>query len=466
MDVVFIAPFGFEPKNTTGRRAMPMARALVSVGHRIRIVVPPYDDPKTYGDRWEDDGVEVFCLPRPRVSTAPVVGMPLVQFALARAAARLIKEWQPDLVHVFKPKAVSGLAQMLIFRNKHRPAIVLDMDDWEGRDGWSKNEDYSRFLVQIFEVQERMGMRYCDAFTTASCLLAERASQAADDRDVLHIPYGYDPVAYESWRHWVRTSESIDERKLGSRQAYMECLRSKVPQSRPVLYRDEEFFKAIYAQQKETRSDRDRQCHRFLFSPASEPDPRIVLIYTRFFDYGIAECVKLIQALATRVVNVHFVVLGAGKFRQEQDLADALRELGMEGRVSFAGWMPFEELDEVIAAAHVALLPLADTLANRAKCSPRYIDLMYAGVPVVTTPVGEARTYMTDGVNGYLSEDSSPEALVDATMRALEAQRYGDEDLRAVAQVRAAHKFSWTRLVEPLDGLYERAVHRVTSELT
>ena len=51
-------------------------------------------------------------------------------------------------------------------------------------------------------------------------------------------------------------------------------------------------------------------------------------------------------------------------------------------------------------------------------------------------------------------------------MRALEAQRYGDEDLRAVAQVRAAHKFSWTRLVEPLDGLYERAVHRVTSELT
>ena len=60
MDVVFIAPFGFEPKNTTSRRVMPMARALVSVGHRIRVVVPPYDDPGTYGDTWEDGGVEVF----------------------------------------------------------------------------------------------------------------------------------------------------------------------------------------------------------------------------------------------------------------------------------------------------------------------------------------------------------------------------------------------------------------------
>ena len=403
MYAVYIAPFGFAPKNTTGRRVMPMARAAAAVGHRVRVIVPPYDDPATYGREWEDDGVEVMCLPRPRFDGMALVGTAWTQWRLARAAADLVAEWRPDLVHVFKPKAVSGLAQVLIARRRDRPAIVLDLDDWEGRDGWSRNEDYARPLVELFEVQERVGMRRCEAFTAASRLLAERAGEMAADRPALHIPNGFDRAAYETWA--ADRVGSAFRRSLGIRS-----------------------------------------------------DERLILIYTRFFDYDLEDWATLIRSIAARSAEARFLVLGAGKFGQERDLAADMRIGGLADRMSFLGWLPFADIPSALAAADLALMPLADTVANRAKCSPRYVDLMYAGVPVVTTPVGEALTFISDGETGFVAADASPEAVAESVLRALKAE--GAAQVRGRARSRAVEELSWERLTAPLTGLYEGAVAR------
>ncbi len=403
MYVVYIAPFGFAPKNTTGRRVMPMARAAAAVGHRVRVIVPPYDDPATYGREWEDSDVEVTCLPRPRFDGTVVVGAAWTQWRLAWAAADLVDAWRPDLVHVFKPKAVSGLAQTLISRWRDRPAIVLDLDDWEGRDGWSQNEDYARALVEVFEIQERLGMRRCDAFTAASRLLAERAGEVASDRPRLHIPNGFDPAAYENW----------SPNRVGG---------------------------------------------AFRRSLGIGSDAQLILIYTRFFDYGLEDWAYVIREVASKSPAARFLVLGAGKFGQERDLAADMRIAGLADRMSFLGWLPFADIPSALAAVDLALIPLADTVANRAKCSPRYIDLMFAGVPVVTTPVGEALTFIADGETGYVAADSSPLEVAAAVRRALTAE--GASDLRARARTRAVDELSWKRLTEPLTGLYEGAVTR------
>ena len=406
MYAVYIAPFGFAPKNTTGRRVMPMARAAAAIGHRVRVIVPPYDDPATYGREWEDDGVEVMCLPRPRFDGMALVGTAWTQWQLARAAADLVAEWRPDLVHVFKPKAVSGLAQVLIARRRDRPAIVLDLDDWEGRDGWSRNEDYARPLVELFEIQERVGMRRCEAFTAASRLLAERAGEMAADRPALHIPNGFDPAAYETWA--VDRAGSAFRRSLGIRS-----------------------------------------------------DERLILIYTRFFDYDLEDWATLIRSIAARSAKARFLVLGAGKFGQERDLAADMRIGGLADRMSFLGWLPFADIPSALAAADLALMPLADTVANRAKCSPRYVDLMYAGVPVVTTPVGEALTFISDGETGFVAADASPEAVAESVLQALKAE--GAAQVRERARSRAVEELSWERLTAPLTGLYEGAVARAAS---
>jgi len=131
----------------------------------------------------------------------------------------------------------------------------------------------------------------------------------------------------------------------------------------------------------------------------------------------------------------------------------ALDAQGLSVRVRIAGWMDFAQLGAFFAGCDVALMPMADTVANRSKCSVRYMDLMVAGVPIVASPVGEATTFVRDGETGYLARDASMEALLDAAAGALQDSKRGQ--MAEQARAYAMGELAWERLTAPLEGLYE-----------
>ena len=396
MEVAIVAPFGLAPKSTTLRRVMPMARALAARGLGVRVVVPPYDDPRCFGRRWDDHGVQVLCLDRPPLYGMRGVGAATAQLVLARDAVRTISRWRPDLVHIFKPKAVSGLTQLALWRNRRFP-LVLDVDDWEGQAGWSGYEDYPSWLVKIFDLQERLGLQRCDAITAASHTLETRARDLRASAPVLRIPNGFDAATYATWG-----------------------ARPDGPAARAEFGYD--------------RAD------------------RVALIFTRFFEYPPKFWLEVVRRMARADAHVRFLVVGVGKYGQEDDLAAALRRADLEGVVRFMGWVDFASLPMVLAACDIGLLPMLDTLANRAKCSVRFMDFMVAGLPVIATPVGETTTYVTDGRTGYLAENESPGAVAKAALRAL-----ADPERTAVARRASEHAraaLAWSSLVEPLIDVY------------
>ena len=59
MKIVFIGPFGLQPKGTMSVRALPLAKALVNRGHKVTVLIPPWDDPDRAGQTWEDNGVQI-----------------------------------------------------------------------------------------------------------------------------------------------------------------------------------------------------------------------------------------------------------------------------------------------------------------------------------------------------------------------------------------------------------------------
>ena len=390
MKLVYVAPFGFAPKNTTARRVMPMARAMADRGHQVRVVVPAYDDPESSGRCWNDAGVEVRALPRPRGMGLPLVGIPLTQLALARSAMRRLQRWRPDVVHVFKPKAVSGFVQAMLWRKRDRPGLVLDCDDWEGKAGWSANEPYSWWQRELFERQERWGLGACDARTAASAELARRRGA----EPVACIVNGYDAATYQAWR-----------------------------EAEPA---------------------------------GSTPSQPHAVIYTRFYDVPSEIWVRLALEVLRRVPGLTISIVGAGPRSPMADMLPALEAQGLADRLRVHGWLDFAALRARLAACDIALMPMADTLANRSKCSVRYMDLMIAGVPIVASPVGEATTYVRDGDTGYLASDDSAEALAAAAVRALQDPRRSS--MAAQARAYAMCDLAWTRLAAPLDGLYEAAL--------
>jgi len=187
MRIVMVGPFGLRPRGTMAVRALPMARALVARGHAVTLLLPPWQNPEDAGRRWEEDGVAVenILLP-PRI---PLLFHLLTGLRLARRALAL----RPDVVHLFKPKAYSGLAHWLLARlpRTRRPRLVVDTDDWEGPGGWNDLAPYTAAQRRFFAWQERWGLTHADAVTVASRTLQSLVwALGVPPRRVFYVPNG------------------------------------------------------------------------------------------------------------------------------------------------------------------------------------------------------------------------------------------------------------------------------------
>lgn len=185
MRIVFIGPFGLQPKGTMSVRALPLAKALAARGHTLTMLIPPWDDPERAGQRWIDAGVEIINTELPRSKIPGLFHMLLTRKLVGQALAA-----QPEVVHCFKPKAYAGLSHLALWwlRRLGGPALRLgvDADDWE--QAWNELLPYSALQKRFFAWQERWGLRQADFVSVASRALAELA--AAYNRRLGYLPNG------------------------------------------------------------------------------------------------------------------------------------------------------------------------------------------------------------------------------------------------------------------------------------
>ena len=146
MRIAFVGGFGFRPKGTIQGRAYPLATELVNQGHEVSIFVTPYDNPEESGREWVEEGVRIRGVKAGRTP----LGYPALLIGLLRA----IEGYQPDLVHIFKPKGFAGAAGSFL-RLKGFPGVVLDCDDWEGWGGFNDIKSYPWVLKEYIDRQER-----------------------------------------------------------------------------------------------------------------------------------------------------------------------------------------------------------------------------------------------------------------------------------------------------------------------
>ncbi len=190
MNIVFVGPFGMRPRGTMSVRALPLARALVRRGHRVTMLLPPWQNPEDAGRVEELDGVRVENMALPR-------GVP--GWFQARLTQRLLQralQLRPDVLHVFKPKAYAGLVH--VFAPRHLP-VVVDTDDWEGPGGWNALAPYPPLLKRFFTWQERWGLTHAHAVTVASRALETLTwALGVPPARVVYLPNGvawpYPPV--------------------------------------------------------------------------------------------------------------------------------------------------------------------------------------------------------------------------------------------------------------------------------
>ena len=393
LQIVMIGPFAFKPKGTVSARAFFMARALVNRGHRVTILMPPYDHLLDSGRIREQDGVRLENMTIRRNDAWHQLVVP------AHMARRTI-QLQPDVIHVFKPIGYSGLAGLYLSWLSRRP-VVLDTDDWEGRGGWADLNPYPALWRWFFDRQERWLSRHAGAVTVVShTLQAQVCSFGVDPGRVVYLPNGPDTR--------LRARTEVSEAEKGA-------LRARLGVGHAPF--------ALYLGHIPHGTDLDLALEALPYLERRLPAARLVIA-------GVGDGLAGLQARAEM--------------------------MGVGDRVLFPGWIPHEQAPLYVAAADAAVNPYRDTLINRSKCAGKVILAMAMGVPVVTSRLGENLEYIEDGHSGVLTEPGDAKDLARGLFAVL-SDRVWAGKLGCEARKRIWERFDWDARVGEVERAYEIA---------
>src|SRR3954454_22249861 len=277
---------------------------------------------------------------------------------LARSAAAMFKLWQAlrapgRILQVHRPYRPFVL-------NRHPGAAVqfihLDIRDWPGPAGWPKLRSlYREFSDATLERMDRVFI----VNEPGAILLRNEHPRIADR--VEFLPVWYDPELF----HPV----AEDER----------------------------------ARLRHELAER-------LGLPASAADTdKFVLLAVRLTE--IKKPLLAIDALAALLngshANARLLIAGSGELEQETR-ARAVAA-GVADRVHFLGDRPRPEIAQLMQASDTLLLT-----ARSEGGGPRVVlEALATGLPVVSTAVVEVRRTVTTRHNGWLVDESTPEALAE-----------------------------------------------------
>jgi glycosyltransferase involved in cell wall biosynthesis len=180
-----------------------------------------------------------------------------------------------------------------------------------------------------------------------------------------------------------------------------------------------------------------------LFGPSSTPEDgdafRVVTHGSLLKRYGIQTLIEAVPHLRDRVPGLEVVIAGAGEYREELEALS--KELGVESRVRFTGWLPIEEVPALIARCHVGVVPMLATwmLPNKL--------FEYAAMerPIVASAVPSIQALFPEDSVLYFPPGDA-EALAGRL-----AQLYDDPALRARLAANARdvlERHSWRKMRE------------------
>ena len=182
------------------------------------------------------------------------------------------------------------------------------------------------------------------------------------------------------------------------------------------------------------------------------PSDRPVLLYVGRLDKE-KRIDMILRALPDiqRFNSVHLVLAGIGKERQT--LEELAQKLGMQNAVTFTGFVPDRDLQNIYRVGDLFVMASIAELQSIVT-----MEAMASGLPVVAANAMALPELVHDGENGYLFSDGNSQMLAEKVVTILSNQAMMAEMSRKSLEIIKDHDIN--RIVERFESIYSEIASR------
>jgi len=168
--------------------------------------------------------------------------------------------------------------------------------------------------------------------------------------------------------------------------------------------------------------------------------------------YGPEFLIQAVPALAARFPSLEVVMAGDGPMRG--DLMRMAADLGVADRITWLGYIPYDQVPAVHASLDVFVMPSVYASESFGVAA---VEAQAAGVPVVASDFPGIREAVADGVGGVLVPPRNAAAIATAVGDLL-----ADADRRramgAAGRTYVRERYEWSRNVDAMEDVYRRVL--------
>lgn len=384
-----------------GGRFLPLAQALVRKGHSVTMILLHHDFASCMAREQQVGGVRVRYVGQMHVrkqgsrkSYYPAWQLPLVA---ARAAAQLTAAAQrerADVIVLCKSQPMNSVAAWVV-RLLRRTPIVLESDDWEAMN----NRFQAPYQQRVVAWVERQAARHAIGISAGTRFIKRQYEALGVPAERIQVtPNSADPMRMQ----WAGSADLTP---------WQEAQRARL---------------------------------------ALPPDkPLIVYVGSlSLHNHALELLLDGFAHIAPRVPDAQLLLVGGGE--DWETLHQHVEALGIKEQVHFAGRVPADDAPRYYTLGRFSVAPMRDTETARSSLAIKLAESIYAGVPVLTTDVGD---YAERVGPAGLAVKPTAEAYGEAMLRLLR----DDHELMALREAAQAHRaeYSWDTTIESFLRLFD-----------
>lgn len=182
-------------------------------------------------------------------------------------------------------------------------------------------------------------------------------------------------------------------------------------------------------------------CHRFaphgrdpVIRQSFRLGEDLAVVSLRNFEpvYDLATLLRAVPQVLATYPRVRFLLVGKGSLLEQ--LQAQVRALGIQGAVSFVGFVPNDRLPATLSSLDVYV----STSLSDAGIAASTAEAMACGLPVVVSDSGENTRWISDGINGMVFRPGDEDGLAQALIRLLgdpaQCQRLGQAGRQTICE--------------------------------